>query len=539
MLNQFKCIYTKRNEPEPESPIRIQRSEEREGSTRFSPEDALSLFTQSLDLTLRKHKEELFKEIDTRIGAKEAESVPPVKQTPKFRYDGNEKQFSFNGERLTELEKTLKLIEKDSPALAIQYLEKSIKALKERNKLLRIADKYGWDVVDEYIDDPITEGTDDATKLRQADYRAKAKRRNKVRTRPAPYIPEPESPQVPQDEPFRKTSSASTREVSRNYKYPAAQGSQTRTGPRTGIYNQNEYSTSSAPTDSHDQDFEFECSSASSFRVDNLRRNLDFWRNTLNANNFVLNVVEFGYLIPFYKLPPSAFLKNNSSAIKHTPFVESSIIDLLSTGVIREVKDHIPFIVNPLSVSVNDSDVPDSKTFDVTLMILLLRNLTSMTPPLCGFDCLPSAMETTHAAYLARIKHYKNYLAHLDDDKIDSGFFNTAWNDITCAIDRLGGQQMKQECDHLKTKPLDQTNQEIMMNIKHSYKEIRELKESFESLKMSHTKMIKSHEMLQQENTKVKKSHETLQDDQRKVTAEMEKVKTSQKDTVPWNVRGK
>ncbi|CAG2234889.1 unnamed protein product [Mytilus edulis] len=54
-----------------------------------------------------------------------------------------------------------------------------------------------------------------------------------------------------------------------------------------------------SPFISHDQDFEFECSSASSFRVDNLRRNLDFWKYTLNANNFVLNVVEFGYLIPF------------------------------------------------------------------------------------------------------------------------------------------------------------------------------------------------------------------------------------------------
>ena len=31
-----------------------------------------------------------------------------------------------------------------------------------------------------------------------------------------------------------------------------------------------------SPFISHDQDFEFECSSASSFRVDNLRRNLDF-----------------------------------------------------------------------------------------------------------------------------------------------------------------------------------------------------------------------------------------------------------------------
>ncbi|CAG2190534.1 unnamed protein product [Mytilus edulis] len=84
---------------------------------------------------------------------------------------------------------------------------------------------------------------------------------------------------------------------------------------------------------------------------------------------------------------------------------------------------------------------------------------------------------------------------------------------------------MKQECNHLKTKPLDQTNQEIMMDIKHSNNEIRELKESFESLKLSHTEMIKS--------------HETLQDDHRKVTNELEIMKTSQKDTVPWNIRGK
>ncbi|XP_071176312.1 uncharacterized protein [Mytilus edulis] len=170
-------------------------------------------------------------------------------------------------------------------------------------------------------------------------------------------------------------------------------------------------------------------------------------------------------------------------------------------------------------------DVPDSKTFDLTLMILLLRNLTPITPPLCGFECLPSAMETTPAADLARIKHYRNYLAHLDDGKLDTGFFNTAWEDITNTIDRLGGQQMKQECDHLNTKPLDQTNQEIMMDIKHSNNEIRELKESFESLKLSHTDMIKF--------------HETLQDDHRKVTTELEILKTSQKDTVPWNIRAR
>ncbi|XP_052103345.1 uncharacterized protein LOC127736784 [Mytilus californianus] len=154
-------------------------------------------------------------------------------------------------------------------------------------------------------------------------------------------------------------------------------------------------------------------------------------------------------------------------------------------------------------------DVPDSKTFDVTLMITLLRNLTSLNPPHSGYDKLPTANEATPTSDLARIKYYRNILAHLDDGKIDNTEFNTAWDDITGAISRLGGQPMKQECDNLKTKILDQTNQEIMLDIKRSNGEIMELKKSFESLMKINEDM----------------------------TVQMNKLKTSQKDTVPWNIR--
>ncbi|XP_071148090.1 uncharacterized protein [Mytilus edulis] len=168
-------------------------------------------------------------------------------------------------------------------------------------------------------------------------------------------------------------------------------------------------------------------------------------------------------------------------------------------------------------------DVPDSKTFDVTLMTTLLRNLTPMIAPPSGFDRLPAAMETTPAADLARIKYYRNYLAHLDDSKVDINYFKTAWNDVSDAIERLGGKKMKQECDDMKTKPLDQTNQEIITDIKHSYNEIRELKESFESLKLSHSELIKSNELLQEKHAVV--------------TKEMEEMKISQNDPIPRNIR--
>ncbi|XP_076100339.1 uncharacterized protein LOC143069539 [Mytilus galloprovincialis] len=188
-------------------------------------------------------------------------------------------------------------------------------------------------------------------------------------------------------------------------------------------------------------------------------------------------------------------------------------------------------------------DVPDSRYFDVSLMLTLLRNLATLTPPRGGFDRLPPVIEISTEADLARIKYYRNYLAHLSDGKIDTTFFNTAWTDITEAIDRLG--KMKQECDHLKTKPLDQTNREIMMDIKRSYDEIKELKKSFKSLKRSHELLQGKHEnveksnellqenykkvkisnaLLQEQNTEVRKAHELLQEDYMKAKKNVEEI---------------
>lgn len=64
-------------------------------------------------------------------------------------------------------------------------------------------------------------------------------------------------------------------------------------------------------------------------------------------------------------------------------------------------------------------------------MIFLIRNLTSVTPPLTGFDTLPTQVETTPGSDLARIKWYRNRLDHRESDTIDTVFFNTAWGDIT------------------------------------------------------------------------------------------------------------
>ncbi|CAC5408424.1 unnamed protein product [Mytilus coruscus] len=43
----------------------------------------------------------------------------------------------------------------------------------------------------------------------------------------------------------------------------------------------------------------------------------------------------------------------------------------------------------------------------------------------------PQKPETTPGADLARIKHYRNYITHLDDGKVETADFNTAWDNIS------------------------------------------------------------------------------------------------------------
>ncbi|XP_063406705.1 uncharacterized protein LOC134690646 [Mytilus trossulus] len=116
-------------------------------------------------------------------------------------------------------------------------------------------------------------------------------------------------------------------------------------------------------------------------------------------------------------------------------------------------------------------------------MICLIRNLTSINPPINGFDSLPLPGEITPGSDLARIKCYRNKLAHHDGNTMDTTYFNTAWEDISDAVGRLGGQTMYQECQGLKVKILDQSNQEIMLEIKQSLEELKELKLTMEILK--------------------------------------------------------
>ena len=93
---------------------------------------------------------------------------------------------------------------------------------------------------------------------------------------------------------------------------------------------------------------------------------------------------------------------------------------------------------------------PDSKTFDITLLFLLLTNICGgLTPPLSGWHSKPPPSDSTPEANLARIKFFRNELyGHVSTTSVDSSTFTSLWKEISTVLVDLGLSQA--EIDRLK-----------------------------------------------------------------------------------------
>ena len=95
-----------------------------------------------------------------------------------------------------------------------------------------------------------------------------------------------------------------------------------------------------------------------------------------------------------------------------------------------------------------------SKDFDVTLLILLLRNICGLIPPTTGWDNLPPSADTSVEANIARFKYYRNHVyGNASEASVDDATFNTYWQDISNALVGLGADAAA--INTLKTESMD------------------------------------------------------------------------------------
>ena len=105
---------------------------------------------------------------------------------------------------------------------------------------------------------------------------------------------------------------------------------------------------------------------------------------------------------------------------------------------------------NPISPS---GDPPDSKSFYVTLLHLLLREVCSLTTPLTGWYKLPTDSDVSPEANIVRIKCYRNELCHSVSTNITKVELEDKWKVVSSALVALALDQ--KDVDRLKTEPID------------------------------------------------------------------------------------
>ena len=93
--------------------------------------------------------------------------------------------------------------------------------------------------------------------------------------------------------------------------------------------------------------------------------------------------------------------------------------------------------------------IPDSNTFDITLLFLLLTSICGLSPLPSGWHTKPPASDTSVEANLARIKFFRNKLyGHVTTTGIDTPTFSALWLEISAVLVALGLPQA--EIDRLK-----------------------------------------------------------------------------------------
>ena len=93
--------------------------------------------------------------------------------------------------------------------------------------------------------------------------------------------------------------------------------------------------------------------------------------------------------------------------------------------------------------------IPDSNTFDITLLFLLLTNICGLAPPPTGWHTKPAPSDNSHEANLARVKYFRNVLyGHVTSTGVDTHSFSVLWQEISAVLVALGLQQS--EVDRLK-----------------------------------------------------------------------------------------
>ena len=131
-------------------------------------------------------------------------------------------------------------------------------------------------------------------------------------------------------------------------------------------------------------------------------------------------------------------------------------------------------IINPTQWGKLFPSIPSSvssASFDITLLMVLLRNICGLVEPATGWDVLPCPTDVNREADIARIKYFRNTVfAHAERASVDDATFKSHWQSIRECLERLGGVQYRAAIDRLETVCMDPEAEEHYIGLLEQWK---------------------------------------------------------------------
>ena len=165
-------------------------------------------------------------------------------------------------------------------------------------------------------------------------------------------------------------------------------------------------------------------------------------------------------------------LRNTFDAI-HSPANLPAVLNANRTSLLRlkhrVINNSQWYLLFPRS-----GNPPDSKTFDITLLTVLFRNICGLPPT--GWGAMPPDTDRSMQANIVRLKFLRNEIyAHVTSTQVDNATFESLWQKISQALVELKIPQ--NDVDDLKTSPLgpeeEESDEDLLLNLaKHNFNSI-------------------------------------------------------------------
>ena len=110
----------------------------------------------------------------------------------------------------------------------------------------------------------------------------------------------------------------------------------------------------------------------------------------------------------------------------------------------------------------SSGDPPDSDTFDISLLHLLVGEICHLTAPLTGWHKMPAEDDDSVEANIARIKCFRNELCHSTSTGVPNDEFEEKWKQLSSCLETLQLYAYRQKIERLKSDPIDHDIQRRM-----------------------------------------------------------------------------